>query len=178
MTYFTENDPSLVDYAKNYTTSPQELLTYIEYAIVPGRVLYTPSLINGSTFQTVEGRNVSITTVNGSTYVNDARIVRKDVLVGNGVLHVIDKVSLLLHLWLRITWLNCVLLLSDLKCKPPRCKTYIRHYCFGLQTFIGRFINRGKGWLRRWNYTCCAGLGRRRTILLQEATSYSRLPGV
>ncbi|KAK5019021.1 hypothetical protein LTR60_000443, partial [Cryomyces antarcticus] len=50
---------------------------------------YSSLLKDGSTFQTIQGNNVTITVENGSTYVNDAKIIDRDFLTSNGVIHVI-----------------------------------------------------------------------------------------
>jgi uncharacterized surface protein with fasciclin (FAS1) repeats len=93
VTAFIANDPSLVQLIQaNITSSVQETVSLIEYAVIPGRIIYSPFLTNGSSFATAAGVNVTITVLDGSTYVNNARITQPDVLVYNGVLHVIDKV--------------------------------------------------------------------------------------
>ena len=39
----------------------------------------------------MSGGNVTITVTNGSYFVNSAKVILPDVLVANGVVHVIDK---------------------------------------------------------------------------------------
>ncbi len=43
---------------------------------------------------TVEGSNVTISTADGNVMVNDAKVVKTDIMTSNGVIHVIDKVIL------------------------------------------------------------------------------------
>ena len=43
--------------------------------------------------KTVEGKDVKISTM-GGVMVNDAHVVKTDILASNGVIHVIDKVIL------------------------------------------------------------------------------------
>jgi len=43
--------------------------------------------------KTVQGQNVKINTM-GGVMVNDAHVVKTDVMASNGVIHVIDKVIL------------------------------------------------------------------------------------
>jgi len=46
----------------------------------------TPKTLNGAT--------VNVTTIDGSVYVNEAKVIKADVQTGNGVIHVIDQVLL------------------------------------------------------------------------------------
>lgn len=72
---------------------PKSRWNSLKYAVVQDQVLYSPFLANGSSLKTVLGKNLTITVFNGETYVNDAKIIWKDILVANGVVHAIDKVS-------------------------------------------------------------------------------------
>jgi uncharacterized surface protein with fasciclin (FAS1) repeats len=93
MTYFAANDPSVVQAAQQSNTSELDVLTLINYSVIPGRILFSSSLTNQSSFRTRANINLTITTLNGSTYVDDAKITEMDILVANGVVHVIDKAS-------------------------------------------------------------------------------------
>jgi uncharacterized surface protein with fasciclin (FAS1) repeats len=57
---------------------------------VTGTVGYSPLLTN-TTLKTVGGGNVTITVENGTVFVNSAKVVTPNVLVANGVVHVIDR---------------------------------------------------------------------------------------
>lgn len=59
--------------------------------MVPGVVGYS-SLLSNTTLTTLQGNNVTISIIDGSVYVNSAKVVVPDVLVANGVVHVIDNV--------------------------------------------------------------------------------------
>jgi len=75
----------------NLTTEQiSSVLTY--HAVVAAQPLYSSSLRNGSTVPTLNGANVTVTINNGSVFVNNAKVVQADVLVANGVVHVIDAV--------------------------------------------------------------------------------------
>jgi uncharacterized surface protein with fasciclin (FAS1) repeats len=39
----------------------------------------------------MSGMNLTVTVSNGSVFVNSAKVITPDVLVANGVVHVIDK---------------------------------------------------------------------------------------
>lgn len=64
----------------------------LEYHLVTGpRPYYSTNLMNGTMLPTLNGRNLTITKTNNATFVNDARIIRSNLLVSGGVVHVIDK---------------------------------------------------------------------------------------
>jgi uncharacterized surface protein with fasciclin (FAS1) repeats len=67
-----------------------QLTSILTYHVVQGIVGYSSSLSN-STIRTVGGGNVTITVVGGNVFVNSAKVIVTDVLVSNGVVHVIDK---------------------------------------------------------------------------------------
>ncbi|KAH8748595.1 FAS1 domain-containing protein [Hyaloscypha finlandica] len=73
------------------TLSTAQLAQILEYHVINGTVGYSSSLTN-STLMTVSGGSVTITVENGTVYVNSARVIVPDVLVANGVVHVIDGV--------------------------------------------------------------------------------------
>ncbi len=54
-----------------------------------GTVGYSTILTN-TTLTTVNGEKVTITIEGGNVYVNSAKVITPDVLVANGVVHVID----------------------------------------------------------------------------------------
>lgn len=70
--------------------SMQQLASSLEYHVVRG-LDYSSSLMNG-TLQTLSGGSINITSINGTVFVNDAKVTIPDILLKNGVLHVIDQV--------------------------------------------------------------------------------------
>ncbi|KAF2453754.1 FAS1 domain-containing protein [Lineolata rhizophorae] len=75
----------------NFTTD--DLSNILSYHVVNGSsVGYSSHLENGTMLQTLEGGNLTITMNNGSIFVNSAEVVMPNVLVANGVVHVIDNV--------------------------------------------------------------------------------------
>merc|ERR1711977_296332 len=50
------------------------------------------SILTNTTLETVNGESVTISIVNGSVFVNSARVTVPDVLIAGGVVHVIDSV--------------------------------------------------------------------------------------
>lgn len=69
----------------------EEVTRILEYHVVNGTVDYSTMLKNDTQLTTMNGRKVHITINNGSVFVNSAKVINPDVLVANGVIHVIDK---------------------------------------------------------------------------------------
>jgi uncharacterized surface protein with fasciclin (FAS1) repeats len=57
--------------------------------VVPGVVGYSSGLEDGDTLETLSGGVIQITIEDGSIFANGVKIVIPDVLVANGVVHVI-----------------------------------------------------------------------------------------
>ncbi|KAH4202714.1 hypothetical protein HBH61_056670 [Parastagonospora nodorum] len=74
----------------NLTT--EQVTSVLTYHVVAGAVGYSSGLTNGTSLKTVNGANLTITVVDGKVFVNGARVITPDVLVANGVVHVIDNV--------------------------------------------------------------------------------------
>lgn len=70
----------------------EQLAEILQYHVIQGTVGYSTSLSNTS-LTTLAGKNVEITiSAEGAVFVNSARVINSDVLIENGVLHVIDEV--------------------------------------------------------------------------------------
>lgn len=68
-----------------------KLIGILTYHVVPGKV--TAKQVTGmSSATTVEGSDVSISVKDGSVMIDNAKVVKADVMVSNGVIHVIDSV--------------------------------------------------------------------------------------
>ncbi|EDU46006.1 beta-ig-h3 fasciclin [Pyrenophora tritici-repentis] len=74
----------------NLTT--EQLTSILTYHVVAGTVGYSAGLTNGTKLKTVNGAELTITIDDDDVFVNDARVIMTDVLIGNGVVHVIDEV--------------------------------------------------------------------------------------
>jgi uncharacterized surface protein with fasciclin (FAS1) repeats len=70
----------------------EKLAKVLTYHVVPGKVLSTD--ITTGAVATVQGQSLKVVAQPGSVKVNDARVVKADVLASNGVIHVIDTVVL------------------------------------------------------------------------------------
>ncbi|KAH8595200.1 FAS1 domain-containing protein [Bisporella sp. PMI_857] len=69
----------------------EKLTSVLSYHVIQGTVGYS-SILTNSTLKTVQGGDVTISILNGSVYVNSAKVIIPNVLVSNGVVHVIDGV--------------------------------------------------------------------------------------
>ncbi|OCL01494.1 Fasciclin-domain-containing protein [Glonium stellatum] len=76
---------------ENMTTN--ELTGILSYHVISGgKVGYSSTLINGTSLKTVQGGNITIHIENGTVFVNSAKVLTPDILVANGVIHIIDNV--------------------------------------------------------------------------------------
>ncbi|RFU31709.1 hypothetical protein B7463_g4636, partial [Scytalidium lignicola] len=90
ITYFIPNNEALsLPGATKYYSSIQNLLLG---HLIPNFVGYLPSLKNGTAFKSQSGTNFTVTNDGCDYYVNNARIILPNVVLGNGVAHVIDQV--------------------------------------------------------------------------------------
>lgn len=71
--------------------STEALTSVLTYHVINGTIGYSSTLTN-TTIPTLNGAPLTITVVNGTVYVNSAKVIVPDVLVANGVVHVIDNV--------------------------------------------------------------------------------------
>lgn len=78
--------------AGSLDVSNKGLAEILQYHVVQGTVGYSTALSN-TTLPTLNGKDVQITiTDDGAVFVNSARVINANVLIENGVLHVIDEV--------------------------------------------------------------------------------------
>jgi uncharacterized surface protein with fasciclin (FAS1) repeats len=70
-----------------------KLTKILTYHVVPGKVM-AADIVKLSKAKTVEGSEVNIKVKEGKVRVNDANVVKTDIAVSNGVIHVIDAVIL------------------------------------------------------------------------------------
>ncbi|KAI1454187.1 FAS1 domain-containing protein [Annulohypoxylon moriforme] len=71
--------------------SSDDLTSIVGYHVINGSVNYSTNLKN-STANAVNGKKLTITVDNGTVYVNSAKVTVPDILIANGVVHVIDGV--------------------------------------------------------------------------------------
>jgi uncharacterized surface protein with fasciclin (FAS1) repeats len=78
-----------------------KLTAVLTYHVIPGRVAAADVMKMTSSghaeAKTVQGQNVTLKTqgiLSKSVHVNDAKVVKADIMTTNGIIHVIDKVIL------------------------------------------------------------------------------------
>ena len=70
-----------------------ELQSILKYHVVAERVM-SQDVVKLHSTTTVEGGTIRIATVNGGVMINNAHVIKADVVASNGVIHVIDSVIL------------------------------------------------------------------------------------
>ncbi|KAK4153979.1 FAS1 domain-containing protein [Chaetomidium leptoderma] len=71
----------------------EKLKRVLHYHIVPGQLAHVWELKNASALGTAEkGKKVSVTRHTNFIYINSAEIIQADILVANGLVHMIDNV--------------------------------------------------------------------------------------
>jgi transforming growth factor-beta-induced protein len=71
--------------------NPSQLKSVLLYHVVPGRVT-AADVVKLNSAKTLEGRSLAIKVVDGSVFVDRAKVTTPDVTASNGVIHVIDSV--------------------------------------------------------------------------------------
>ena len=74
----------------NLTTS--QITDVLTYHVINGTLGYSSGLRNGTVLRAANGGNITVTINDGRVFVNNARVIIPDILVANGVVHVIDAV--------------------------------------------------------------------------------------
>ena len=70
----------------------QKLASILTYHVVPGKVM--AAQVKPGQVKTVQGQSLTVTTMNGAVMVDNAKVVKTDIVASNGVIHVIDTVVL------------------------------------------------------------------------------------
>jgi hypothetical protein len=71
----------------------EQLAEILQYHVVQGAVGYSTTLSNDLKLPTLAGQELTITIdAEGAVFANNARVINSDILIANGVLHVIDAV--------------------------------------------------------------------------------------
>ncbi len=67
-----------------------KLTAVLTYHVVPGKVMAKD--VKAGQVKTVQGSNITVSTSSGGVSVNNAKVVKTDIVADNGVIHVIDTV--------------------------------------------------------------------------------------
>jgi uncharacterized surface protein with fasciclin (FAS1) repeats len=71
----------------------QKLTAVLTYHVVAGRVL-AADVMKIKSAKTVNGQEIAISMKDGAVMIDNAKVIRTDILTSNGVIHVIDSVIL------------------------------------------------------------------------------------
>ncbi|MDX1946950.1 MAG: fasciclin domain-containing protein [Pirellulaceae bacterium] len=71
----------------------EKLAAVLTYHVVPGKVL-AADVVKLKSAKTVQGQEATITASAGGVKVDEANVIKTDILCANGVIHVIDAVIL------------------------------------------------------------------------------------
>ncbi|KAH6655222.1 FAS1 domain-containing protein [Truncatella angustata] len=92
ITVFAPNNDAFNDIGSVLANiSTEDLGTVLGYHVVENHVAYSSDLQN-STLTATNGDKLTISVINGTVYVNAARVTVPDILISNGVVHVINQV--------------------------------------------------------------------------------------
>lgn len=94
VTIFAPNNDAFESLGPAITNmSTSQLASVLDYHVLPNIVAYSSSLTNGSVFATRNGgENLTITGAGNNVWINNALLLQADILIANGVLHIIDDV--------------------------------------------------------------------------------------
>jgi uncharacterized surface protein with fasciclin (FAS1) repeats len=70
----------------------EKLAAVLTYHVVPGKV--TAAQVRPGMVKTVQGQSLTVKTNRGGVMVDNAKVVKTDIIASNGVIHVIDSVVL------------------------------------------------------------------------------------
>lgn len=73
--------------------SQEQVADAIKYHSIVGDVGYSTTFVDGGSYETLLGVNVTVTKRGGVMYINDVPVERANVIMTNGVAHVLSGVS-------------------------------------------------------------------------------------
>ncbi|XEV04047.1 hypothetical protein FSHL1_009334 [Fusarium sambucinum] len=94
ITVFAPRDQAMESVGSTLNSlSPKELARVMGYHIVPGKVLVSTDLENATSLKTLEGEDTYIRQIGNEKFINSAKIITTDILISNGILHIISNVN-------------------------------------------------------------------------------------
>lgn len=69
----------------------EQLASVIDYMTLDS-IVFSTGLTNGTKFLTKQGENITILHSGNNVYIDSAQLLSSDILIANGVLHIIDNV--------------------------------------------------------------------------------------
>ncbi|KAI9056182.1 hypothetical protein LZ554_001110 [Drepanopeziza brunnea f. sp. 'monogermtubi'] len=70
----------------------EDLRSVIDFHVLQNQVTFSTALKNGTTWPTKQGENLTVHRSGNNVYIGSAQLLTSDILLANGVLHVIDNV--------------------------------------------------------------------------------------
>lgn len=70
----------------------EQLSSVLDYHIISSGITFSSSLKNGTKLTTNQGGNITVRQSGNNVYINSAQLLTTDILLSNGVLHVIGNV--------------------------------------------------------------------------------------
>ncbi|KAI7565311.1 hypothetical protein D0864_07423 [Hortaea werneckii] len=99
ITVFIPTNQAFIDVGEQLQgLSGQELSTLLQFHVVPEMPYYTTNLSDGDSLNTLastpyeNGIDITVDESDGALYANNARVIVADILLSNGVAHLIDQV--------------------------------------------------------------------------------------
>lgn len=94
LTIFAPNNDAFQALGSSLSTlSIADITSLLNYHVVNSTTVgYSTNLKNGTVLKTRQGGKITVTFASNSLFVNSARVLQQDILLSNGVLHVIDNV--------------------------------------------------------------------------------------
>lgn len=90
LTIFVPNNQAFAAVASALQNADFDTLrSVLDSHIVTGSVVFANEISN-TTIQAVSGSTLTLSVINGSIFVNEAQVVLPNVLLSNGVMHIID----------------------------------------------------------------------------------------
>ena len=74
-----------------FESNSSDAISVAEHTIT-NEVTYTQDLLDYKTFTVDSGTTLTITMVDGFTFVNGVRIIKSDIIIKNGVVHQLERV--------------------------------------------------------------------------------------
>lgn len=98
LTLFVPSDQASTQEFSQLSSNTTNLWDVLKNHIINGTTVYSPSLVNGTTYVSAAGEDFHFTSNSSGKFVTSgnvtAQIVQPDVLIKNGVFHIIDRVLL------------------------------------------------------------------------------------
>ncbi|KAM3087425.1 hypothetical protein ACMFMG_001515 [Clarireedia jacksonii] len=95
-TIFAPSNQAFEKIGKTAEALPSDQLGQIlQYHVIKGTVGYSPLLTSGlanESFPTLTGASLTVTAEDAKVFVNSAQVITTDIIVSNGIMHVIDNV--------------------------------------------------------------------------------------